>query len=88
MLGYIFDSGTYGTVKHNIENQVAKKGRFGYFLSRTFLSYDLMKGLYPVLKVLPVLLPVFWVWRLVSAFIFKRDKMMYQIKTCFSSKKS
>lgn len=86
--GYILDSGTYGTIKHSVENQIAKKGRWGYFWSRAFLSYDQMKGLFPVLKVLPILLPVCWVWRLVSAFIFKHDRVMYQVRAVFRSKRT
>ena len=83
MLGYILDSGTYGTIKHSVENQIAKKGRWGYFWSRAFLPYDQMVRIFPVLKTLPVLLPVCWVWRLVAALIFKHDRVMYQLRAVF-----
>lgn len=80
---YILASGTYGTIKHSVERQIAKKGRWGYFWSRTFLPYDQMVRIFPVLKTLPVLLPVCWVWRLVAALIFKHDRVMYQLRAVF-----
>ena len=84
---YILDSGTYGTIKHSVENQIARKGRWGYFWSRAFLPYDLMVSQFQVLKILPVLLPVCWVLRLLSAFIFKHDRVMYQLKAVFAASK-
>ena len=85
--GYILDSGTYGTIKHSVENQIARKGRWGYFWSRAFLPYNLMVSQFQALKILPVLLPVCWVLRLLSAFIFKHDRVMYQLKAVFAVSK-
>ena len=84
---YLCDSGTYGIMKHSVENQIAKKGRIGYLWSRIFLPYKLMVKLCPIIRSIPALLPVFWVVRLVNAFIFKRAKMMYQFKAVFARQK-
>ena len=81
---YILASGTYGTIKHSVENQIAKKGRWRYFWSRAFLPYNYMAKNYPILKILPVLLPMCWVWRLIKAFFLKRDRVIYQMRAVFS----
>ena len=62
MLDYILGSGTYGTAKNHVENEVARRGKLGYLLSRAFMPYGLMCTLYPVLKKAPVLLPLCWVF--------------------------
>lgn len=56
--------GAYGS-KHNYVTLQQKKqgGKFGYLLSRMFIPYGQMKYIYPILKKIPLLLPVFWVWR-------------------------
>ena len=83
MLGVFLESGAYGTVPRWAENQVRRRGRAGYLLSRTFPSYKVMVCLYPVLKSLPVLLPVFWIWRLVRALAMKRGTVFIQLKAAF-----
>lgn len=85
---YILDSGTYGTIKHSVDKQISKKGRLGYFWSRAFLPYKMMVTLFPVLKKLPILLPVFWLWRLVRALIFSRARVKYQLKAVFKARKN
>lgn len=80
MLDYILSSGTYGTMRHMVENQIARRGRWGYLWSRAFLPYKLMVKLFPVLKTFPVLLPFCWVARLVSASITRRRTVWYQLK--------
>ena len=85
MLGYVLSSGTYGTMKNYVRNQIAKRGRLGYLLSIAFLPYRSMKMLYPILDPLPILLPICWVLRLVKAIITKPKKVLYQLTAAFKS---
>lgn len=64
ILDYIWRGGTYGTVENHITVQ-KKDGvsSFSYIWMRIFLPYKLMVISYPILKKLPVLLPVCWVLR-------------------------
>ena len=71
IFGYICNGGVYG----NSENQIAvnrrgNKGRLAYLWMRLFPSFRTMAITYPVLKKLPILLPIFWVVRWVRA-LFK-----------------
>ena len=83
MLAYMVDSGAYGTMTHNVENQVARYGRAGYLVRRAFPPLSAMEELYPVLERVPVLLPACWVWRLVSAVVTKPKKVLYQLGAAF-----
>ena len=83
MLEYVLSSGTYGTFENYARNQIATKGRCGYFLSRLFPPLYKMKMLYPILRPLPILLPICWLMRLVTAVITKPQKVWYQLKMTF-----
>ena len=74
-------AGTYGSTELFAENQLAAKGRKGYFLSRLTLPYAVMKEHYPILEKCPVLYPFCWLHRLVYGFFFKNKKFMHQLKT-------
>lgn len=86
MLEYVIDSGTYGTLAHGIENDVAKHGKLGFFIRKAFLPYRSMCSLYPVLKKAPVLLPFCWVARWVRALFTKPRKVAYQLRTAVRAK--
>ncbi len=61
---YVLDAGMLGTIENNvIANQSKKGGKFRYALSRVFLSYDVIKNHYPVLKKHKWLLPFYQVKR-------------------------
>jgi len=83
MLDYILSSGTYGTWANRARNQIARKGRAGYLISRTFLPLKTMQTLYPILDTVPLLLPICWVLRLVTATITKPRKVWNQLKATF-----
>ena len=78
---FIIESGTYGTVNHNVlKNLMGKEAldkinttRFKYMLRRAFPPYSVMKQRNPSLVKLPFLLPFFYFTRLCK-FIFKRNK--------------
>lgn len=80
----IFNSGVYGTHEvHLLSNAVkqtkstgsAKKTRHIKILEKLFLPYDSMCKKYPILKKVPVLLPVMWVVRGVDVALFQRKRI-------------
>ena len=79
-LDYMIFSGTYGTVENNAQNQIARKGRWGYFLSKFFLSRDEMIERFPVLEKAPVLFPVYRVWRVINGLIHYRKEYWARMK--------
>ena len=85
----IFSSGSFGKSEYlNISNAVitsksAKSLRgikFKQLFDMIFLPYSNMCLLYPCLKKIPVLLPIFWVVRAVYAVFNKRKRIGYHIK--------
>ena len=83
MLEYILFSGTYGTNRNLVRNQLIKRGRAGYLLFRTFPPYYSMTNLYPILAIFPILLPACWVLRIITALISKRSRVIYQLQVAF-----
>lgn len=83
MLEVFLDSGTYGTMPRWVENQIRRRGRAGFLLSRTFPPYRIMAQRYPVLRSLPVLLPVCWIRRIIGALAEKRGAVLLQLKAAF-----
>ena len=88
MLDYVLSSGTYGTMANSVRKQIREKGRWGYFLSRMTLSFDMMTRLYPVLGKVPLLYPFCWAHRIIHAFFFKHKVFMYQLKAVLTWKES
>ena len=80
MLDYVLSSGTYGTTGNRARKLIRKRGRLGYLLTRAFLPLRKMRVVYPILKPLPILLPICWVLRWVSALFDKPKKVMIQLK--------
>ena len=85
LLDELCSSGAHGTAAHRAEKQIAKKGRLAYVLSRLTLPRQEMQRHYPVLKKAPALLPLFWGYRLIHGFFFKRDIALSQLKTALKS---
>lgn len=55
---YISDGGIYGSVENRVKaSRRDEKGKFGYIMSRLFLSYSKMKYEYPILREYSILLP-------------------------------
>ncbi len=84
---YILGSGTYGTMLNNVNNQIKKKGRAGYFVYCAFPPLNFMKNNYSILKKVPFLLPVLWIWRLISSLITKRNVVIFKLKAIFQKTK-
>ena len=78
---FVFSSGAYGTVQHSTLNNFVgedelknlKASKFKNMIKLLFPSYKFMKERNPILKKLPILLPFFYVSRLFSAFLFRRN---------------
>lgn len=63
VLQYIFSGGVFGTQENQIAIKKTKSNALGYALKRVFLPYRYMVVAYPILKKVPVLLPVCWILR-------------------------
>ena len=70
VLCYIYSGGLYGTKKNKIAMEKRKSGStVGYVLKRVCLPFENMAVLFPILKKMPLLLPLFWVIRGIRAVI-------------------
>lgn len=72
MLGFILDSGVYGTFKHSLSQRLEQldgslKGKLKYIRSRLFLPMEYVKAFHPFVYRHRVLLPFLNLWRLVKA---------------------
>lgn len=72
IIDYIFHSGTYGTMSHKSVNNMEGKSKGGFLLARLFPGRDFMAINYPTVRKCAVLLPLFWVVRLLKV-LFKKD---------------
>lgn len=74
---YILNSGTYGDLNQSLAREMdygtGKVSQIRFLFSRFFLPYKTMKNIYPVLEKAPVLLPVYWPYRVIEMFS-KRGK--------------
>lgn len=66
---YILGSGTYGLATQKAANRASRThgGKIGYLFTRAFPSYHFMAEKYPSLRRIPILLPFFWIGRLLRA---------------------
>lgn len=98
MLAYYLGASTYGTIENRILNQMQKlqpdDGAFTartkrkYLLSRIFPGREWCKAYAPTVYKYPVLLPLFWVWRLIYKGITNRKKVTQEIKTIKAGKQN
>lgn len=87
LLMYHLKSSTYGTINNRINNNLHKmenstepvtnKTKFRYLLRRFFPSRQWCRINYPVVYKYPLLLPFFWVWRIVYKGI-KNHRKLYK----------
>ncbi|MDO5124943.1 MAG: nucleotidyltransferase family protein [Ruminococcus sp.] len=83
---YIFSSGVYGTKKHLLVNSYNSMNASRYYLSRMFPPLIMMKKRYPILRKMPILLPLFWIIRLISLSILRPKDIKQEIKYINSNK--
>ena len=88
---YVILSGVFGNELNNYLSGVVK-GRYNksnnfYLIRRIFPPIKIMGERYPVLKKLPILLPLFWFVRIMSAFT-DRNRISQETKTVVSADSS
>lgn len=77
---YILSGGTYGTFSNQVENAVKEKGKVRYVWSKLFPDLKTMRQRYTVLNKAPVLLPVFWIVRMVTKPFTNRRQNAEKVK--------
>ncbi len=77
---YILTSGTFGNSKNVIANRKEGKSKGEYVITRLFPTSAEMKNIYGVLRKYPVLLPFFYVGRLICAPFTKGNKIKREIE--------
>ena len=93
----VMRSGVFGTREAFNQSTAIKEGkknnvkhiRLRRFMNALFMPYKDMCILFPVLKKLPILLPVMWLWRFVRILLFRTSRFnqrMGEIKSISSSK--
>lgn len=87
MAEYILSCGTYGTIRHSVENKVKDQGKAKYFLRLVFPTFWHMKQHYPILKKAPALLPFCWLFRLVTKPVINRKENAAKLKALAGTKK-
>lgn len=92
----ILNNGVYGNKQANIlatalkeskETGNSKQVRIKRILGNAFPPYSIMSEKFPVLKKVSILLPVFWLVRIINTFLFKRKQLsgkIYEYKTISS----
>lgn len=81
MAEYILRGGTYGTFENQVEYELQSKSKTQYILSKIFPSLSHMKQQYPVLKKIPVLMPLVWLYRLFTKPFINRKQHALKLKT-------
>lgn len=82
LLNHAFEYGVYGTSKSYKASRITgmgenlNKGKAISFMSAIFLPYTKMKAKYPILNKCPVLLPFFWLDRIIR--FLKGDRQRYR----------
>ena len=81
---YVVSSGSFGTEERRVLGRMQSKTdgkRVFYIFRRLFPTYQSMCASFPVLKKMKILLPFFWIWRMIYAGIFRRGKLRAEIET-------
>ena len=85
MLLYVVGSGTYGTHRNRIDNQIKKlgggmKGKLKYLARRVFLPIENVESSYPFFYRHKALLPVLCLWRIGKALTIRRRRVWPELK--------
>ncbi len=82
---YILGSGAFGTQEQRVTDRIltktSNKSVVKYIFRRVFPPFRAMRNYFPVLQKIPVLLPFYWIWRIIYAGIFRRKKLSNEIRT-------
>ncbi len=80
MAEYVLRGGTYGTFENQVISQMSGKSKGSFLLERFFPNLAYMQDQYPVLRKAPVLLPFFWIVRMVKGATVNRRQNMEKFK--------
>lgn len=86
MTVFIINSHTFGTMKNKMsaksirENKNIEDAERFKYLRTVFPNFAKMKLIFPVLGKYPILLPFFWVYRVVRFVLFRRDRIEKNIQ--------
>ena len=90
MLAYYLGASTYGTIENRTLNQMQKlqpdggaftaRTKWKYLLSRIFPGREWCEAYAPTVYKYPVLLPVFWVWRLTVKGVKRRTVVKQELE--------
>lgn len=80
MKRFVLHAGTYGTVQEMVEQSIRKEGRIGYVFHQCFPSLKMMQSNFPILRKLPILVPFFWLYRLLVRPIVNHKRVWGKIK--------
>ena len=83
MLKYYLYSGTYGTFNNSIKNRKQNMNadtKSKYILKRIFPDMEFYRIYYPFFYRHKILLPIGWTYRLIRALIFRRKKIINEMK--------
>ena len=83
VLTYIWRGGVYGSKRNQIAVQMGMNGgTLAYVLKRIFLPYRTMIISYPILKTIPLLLPICWMHRGIKAIINRKKTRLVTEFAC------
>ncbi|MGN0600694.1 MAG: nucleotidyltransferase family protein [Oscillospiraceae bacterium] len=93
MLEYYLLSGTYGTEKNHVENNMKKfsektgsKSKFRYIMRRIFPELEVYKEHYPFFYKHRILLPIGWLYRFFKGIVLNGRKIINELKIVAENK--
>ena len=75
------DSGTYGNIETNVKNNMKKKTKTQYILSRIFPPLSFYKSTYPIAYYSIIGIPFVFLYRLVRGVTVSRSHTKKELKT-------
>lgn len=78
---FIISGGSFGNVENAVTISRGSKSSTKHIFNRFFLPFSVMNKKYPILKKVPVLLPVFWFVRLFKSLFRGRKRIISEINT-------
>ncbi|MDQ2087368.1 nucleotidyltransferase family protein [Herbivorax sp. ANBcel31] len=93
---YILSSGVYGTIKNGAlagmsrefeDKRSVKRLKHFHGFKMLFPNLNGMKKRFEILNKFPFLLPVFWIYRLVRGFLFRRERSFKKVESVYSASK-
>ena len=80
LLDHFLSDGAYGNPLNRINRTISREGKAAFFFSRLFLPLETMQNAFPLLKKVPVLYPLFWIYRMGRGLTLGRKKAWIELK--------